>query len=147
VDFQLHEKVFETRFSKFNDDLKTLRQWFTAGEIDGKSISPWEEVQGGPNLGYGTWGKGVARAAKEFDAWIASGMYRSVEELTETIKDYRAAGGKRAIVSTIVLNAETDLGELDERLARYSEAGFDDALVMFSHGGPAPSDVRKLVRT
>ena len=147
VDFQLHEKVFETRFGKFNEDLKTLRQWFTAGEIDGKSISPWKEVQGGPPLVYGTWGKGVVRAAKEFDAWIASGMYRSVEELTETIKDYRAAGGKRAIVSTIVLNAETDLGELDERLARYSEAGFDDALVMFSHGGPAPSDVCKLVRT
>ena len=106
----LHEKVFEERFGKFNEDLETLRQWFTAGEVDGKSISPWKEVQGGPPLVYGTWGKGVARAAKEFNAWIASGMYRSVEQLTETIKDYREAGGKRAIVSTIVLNAETDSG-------------------------------------
>ena len=147
VDFDLHEKVFERRFGKFNDDLETLRRWFTAGEVDGKSISPWKEVQGGPPLVYGTWGKGVARAAKEFNAWIASGMYRSVEQLTETIKDYRDAGGKRAIVSTIVLNAETDLGELSERFARYSEAGFDDALVMFSPGGPSPSDVRKLIKT
>jgi alkanesulfonate monooxygenase SsuD/methylene tetrahydromethanopterin reductase-like flavin-dependent oxidoreductase (luciferase family) len=147
VDFQLHEKDFDTRFGKFNHDLETLRQWFTTGEADGHSISPWKEVQGGPPLVYGTWGKGVARAAKEFDAWVASGMYRSVEELTETIKDYQEAGGKRAIVSTIVLNAETDLGELGERLSRYSEAGFDDALVMFSPGAPAPSDVRKLVNT
>ena len=127
--------------------MMTLRQWFTAGKVDGKSISPWKAVQGGPPLVYGTWGKGVTRAAKEFDAWIASGMYRSVGELTETIKDYREAGGQRAIVSTIVLNAETDLVELDERLTRYSEAGFDDALVMFSLAGPAPSDVRKLVKT
>jgi hypothetical protein len=55
--------------------------------------------------------------------------------LTEKIKDYRAASDKRAIVSTIVLSAETDPGQIDGRLARYSEAGFDDALVMFSLGG------------
>lgn len=147
VDFQLHEKDFETRFKKFNGDLASLRRWFETGEVDGNSISPWKGVQGGPTLVYGTWGKGVARAAREFDAWVASGMYRSVEELTETIKGYREADGKRAIVSTIVLNAETDLGELGERLGRYADAGFDDALVMFQPGSPAPSDVRQLIKT
>ena len=49
-------------------------------------------------------------------------------------------------MSTIVLNAETDLGELGERLDRYSYVGFDDTLVMFLPGGPASSNVRKLIK-
>ncbi len=36
---------------------------------------------------------------------------------------------------------------LGERLGRYADAGFDDALVMFQPGGPVPADVRKRATT
>jgi hypothetical protein len=93
----------------------------------------------------GSWGRGVARAAREYDGWIASGAYRQPDEVIEALRRYRAAGGGRAVVSTIQLGPRTDLGELRERLGRFAAAGFDDAVVMFLPGAPAPSVVRALV--
>ena len=43
------------------------------------------------------------------------------------------------------LPAGTDLGELRDRLARFAEAGFDDAVVRILPGGPAPAGVRRLL--
>ena len=145
VDHEIHRSDFSNRFKAFNEKLGLLRGWFNDGEQDGKSISPWPNVEGGPKLGYGTWGKGVKRAAEDFDFWIASGMHRNVEDLEQTIPGYREAGGGRAVVSTILVSGETDLGELGETLSRYAAAGFDDAVVMFIPGAPAPSEIRKLV--
>ena len=51
------------------------------------------------------------------------------------------------MVSTIQLPAGTDLGDLRDRLARFAEAGFDDAVVLILPGGPAPDAVRRLVET
>lgn len=144
-DHVIHRSDFGQRFSVFNERLAWLRDWFEDGEREGMSISPWPEVAGGPKLGYGTWGKGVKRAAEEFDFWIASGMHRTVDDLEKTIPGYREAGGRRAIVSTILITQETDLGELGETLARYQAAGFDDAVVMFMPGAPAAEEIRKLV--
>lgn len=145
VDHQIHRGDFTNRFSTFNERLEQLRGWFKDGEHSGLSISPWPEVVGGPELGYGTWGNGVRRAATEFDFWIASGMHRNAEDLEKTIPDNRQAGGGRAIVSTILVSAETDLGELNEMLSRYEAMGFDDAVVMFLPGAPDAAEVRKLV--
>ena len=60
---------------------------------------------------------------------------------------YRQAGGSRAVVSTIQLPAGTDLGELRDRLARFAEAGFDDAVVLILPSGPPPDAVRRLLKT
>ena len=57
----------------------------------------------------------------------------------------RAAGGKRAIVSTLILNDQTDLGELRDLLQGFAAAGFDDAVVMFQPGAPHPDRVRALI--
>jgi alkanesulfonate monooxygenase SsuD/methylene tetrahydromethanopterin reductase-like flavin-dependent oxidoreductase (luciferase family) len=145
VDHLIHRSDFDARFNTFNEKLALLRGWFSDGEQEGRSISPWSGVAGGPKLGYGTWGKGVARAAKEFDFWIASGTHRNADDLEKTIPGYREAGGKRAIVSTILITGETDLSELEDTLARYAGMGFDDAVVMFMPGAPDPSSIRKLV--
>ena len=96
---------------------------------------------------YGTWGKGVERAAKEFSGWIASAHYRTPDEIESALKRYRAAGGQRAIVSTIQLPASRSLGEVDELLQRFEAMGFDDAVVMFLPGGVSPKEVRALVAT
>ncbi len=125
-DFQIHREDFSGRFSVFEERLSQLRETFADGSANGGNIG----ISGGPPLFFGTWGKNVQRAATEFDGWIASGMHRSPEQCAEAIQGYRAAGGQRAVVSTIRIMPDTDLGEMNDTLAGYAEAGFDDAVVM-----------------
>lgn len=145
ADFAALGRSFEDRFRAFESSLSALREIFATGGRDGASLSPWPAVTGGPPIFFGTWGKGVARAAKEFDGWIASGMHRTPQQVADAAAGYRAAGGGRSIVSTIQIGHKTDMGELKETFAVYREAGFDDAVVMLLPGAPAPAEVRKLV--
>ena len=96
----------------------------------------------------GTWGKNVKTAASKFDGWIASAHYRTPDEILEGLKQYRSENGKRAIVSTIQISKDTDTGELREKLRRFSDAGFDDAVVIFLPGAPSirPDQILNLTR-
>ena len=145
ADLAAFERPYESRFADFRESTAALRGIFASGGRDGASLSPWPPVQGGPPLFLGTWGRGVERAAREFDGWIASGAYRSVDEIAAAASRYQAAGGGRSVVSTIQLGPDTDLGELGERFAAYAEAGFDDAVVMLLPGGPSAAAVRALL--
>ena len=145
ADFAAFGRVFDGRFSDFESSLAALREIFADGSRDGVNLSPWPAVAGGPPIFLGTWGKGVARAATEFDGWIASGMHRTPAQVADAASGYHAAGGGRSIVSTIQVDGSTDLGELKETLAVYREAGFDDAVVMLMPGAPGPAEVRRLV--
>lgn len=144
-DFRAFSRSFETRFEDFPRLVDSLREILRTGRSADGALSPWPSVQGGPPLFLGSWGRGVARAAREFDGWIASAHYRTPAQVIAALGRYRAAGGIRAVVSTIQLPAGTDLGELRERLGKFAEAGFDDAVVMIPPGGPAPDTVRRLV--
>ncbi len=88
---------------------------------------------------------GPVADASVADTLAASPHYRAPDEVTAALQRYRGLGGGRAIVSTIVLAADTDLGELNDRLGKFADAGFDDAVVMFMPGAPSPADVRALV--
>lgn len=125
-DFSIHGAAFSERFETFAQSLSNLRETMSAGTAHDGSIG----ASGGPPLFFGTWGKNVARAANEFDGWIASGMHRTPEQCRSAIEVFREAGGQRAIVSTIRVMPDTDLGEMKDILAAYAEAGFDDAVVM-----------------
>lgn len=144
-DFDAYGRPYEERFRAFDTSLQTLREYLTTGASGSSSLSPWRSLLDSTPLFFGSWGKGVARAAREFDGWIASGHYRTVDEVCAALARYREFGGGRAVVSTIQIPAGADLGELGEKLARYAQAGFDDAVVMILPGGPAPEAVRKLV--
>jgi hypothetical protein len=72
-------------------------------------------------------------------------MHRSPEECAEALLKYRAANGSRAIVSTLRIDADTDVGELCDRLRAFEQAGFDDAVVMFLPGAPSLSEIRALI--
>ena len=152
-DFDAFERDYESRFRDFNDSLVELSIALETGANATAELSPWPSVRGGPPLLYGTWGNGVERAAKEYSGWIASGHYRTADELEEALKRFRAAGaatgtgGGRAIVSTIQLPASRSLKETAEILERFAAMGFDDAVVMFLPGGVSPAAVRKLVAT
>lgn len=145
LDFDAFERDYRTRFSEFNDSFVELSVALETGANATAELSPWPSVRGGPPLLYGTWGNGVERAATEFSGWIASGHYRTPDELEAALARFRAAGGQRAIVSTIQLPASRTLEETAELLGRFESMGFDDAVVMFLPGGPAPEDVRKLI--
>jgi alkanesulfonate monooxygenase SsuD/methylene tetrahydromethanopterin reductase-like flavin-dependent oxidoreductase (luciferase family) len=144
-DFLAFGRDYAARFRVFNETLAALRNGYRAGSEENSTLTPWSGIERPPRIFYGTWGNGVERAARDFDGWIASGHYRTVDDLTAAAERYAAAGGGRSIVSTILLDGKTDLGELRERLARFAAAGFDDAVVMIHPGGPSAAAVRKLV--
>ena len=125
-DYQIHREDFGGRFQTFETRLQQLQDTLKDGSANGGNVG----ASGGPPLFFGTWGKNVERAASEFDGWIASGMHRTPAQCAQAIPRYRQAGGQRAIVSTIQVLPDTDLGEMKDILAAYAEAGFDDAVVM-----------------
>jgi alkanesulfonate monooxygenase SsuD/methylene tetrahydromethanopterin reductase-like flavin-dependent oxidoreductase (luciferase family) len=139
-DFAAFDRAYEARFRKLSSSVERLKTIFVNGGSDGVELSPWSSVKGGPPLFLGSWGNGVERAAKHFDGWIASGHYRTPAEVISALQRYRGAGGERAIVSTLLLDSDTDLGELKDRFGRFA-----DAVVMFLPGGPSPAAARALV--
>jgi len=142
ADYGIHRANFDARFEDFNRCLDALRATFLDGSAGDGSIGI---DGGGPPVLFGTWGKNVARAASEFDGWIASGMHRSVTECCAAIEEYRSNGGTRASVSTIMVSSETDAGELKETLTAYEHAGFDDAILFIQPGSPSLAKLRGLV--
>lgn len=143
-DYVVHRQLFADRFDGFEASLAALRTTLDDGSAGEGNISPWAGVAGGPPIFFGTWGKNVERAATEFDGWIASGMHRTPSQCEAAIGRYRAAGGARAIVSTIRVMPGDDLGELKAKLDQFADAGFDDAVVMMFPGGPSYDEVRTL---
>ena len=115
------------------------------GEDSTVALTPWPEVSCGPTLLWGTRGNNVQTAARDFDGWIASAHYRSHSEIALAASAYHEAGGQQAIVSTIQLDKNTDLGELRDLLLAFADVGFKEAAVMFLPGGPDPEQVIQLL--
>ena len=144
-DFVAFDLEYKDRFKVLDASVKDLRQIFSTGGIGESNLSPWPAVSGGPPVYLGSWGAGVIRAACEYDGWIASANYRSVDEVTAAAEQYRKAGGGPSVVSTIQIGLGADLGKLKEKLVRFSEAGFDDAVVMIHAGAPDPEKILGLL--
>ena len=145
TDYELHDQDFSQRFHQLEVCLGALRQGFETGQVGRGDVGLPSNLKGGPPLLLGTWGQHVERAATAFDGWIASGMHRTPTECGEALESYRAAGGQRAIVSTILVAGDTDVGALREHLTSHSEAGFDDAVLMVYPGAPSLEVLRSLV--
>jgi len=146
TDFIAFERDYGKRFKAFNSTLTRLKPLMADGKDERANLTPWKTVVGGPPLVLGTWGAGVERAARDFDGWMASAHYRTADQVIDSLGRFRAAGGKRAIVSTIQLAPEYDLGRTKDILQRFADAGFDDAVVLIRPGGPSPAEVRALVK-
>ncbi|HAK51123.1 MAG TPA: 5,10-methylene tetrahydromethanopterin reductase [Gammaproteobacteria bacterium] len=145
-DFIAYGVKYEDRFKILNAALADLREIFASGGLEESNLSPWDTVIGGPPIYLGSWGAGVKRAAQEFDGWIASANYRTVDEVTIAAEEYKKAGGGPSVISTIQVSRKTDLGELKENLGRFAEAGFDEAVVMIHASGPSPEKVLALLK-
>ena len=144
-DFNAFSQNYGSLFVDFDKKLIELKEIFKYNGNSEIQLNHWPALEGGPPLFLGTWGKNVKTAASKFDGWIASAHHRTSEEILEGLKQYRSENGKRAIVSTIQIGKDTDTGELKEKLRRFSEAGFDDAVVMFLAGAPSIEKIRALI--
>lgn len=142
TDFASLQRDYEGRLDALHRDLARLRDLLRTGRSGEISLNPIPAPA--PPIFYGTWGSDIERAAREFDGWIASALYRGAGALETRLKRYRAAGGRRAIVTTIIVNPGSDLGKLRSRLQQYADYGFDDAVIMFMPGAPEPERVRSL---
>ena len=142
ADFAALQRDYSGRLEALHRDLAPLRGLLRSGQWGDVTLNP---IPGPPPpIFYGTWGGDIERAAREFDGWIASARFGQAQQLEAGLKRYRAAGGRRAIVTTIIVSAGTDLGQLRARLQQYADYGFDDAVIMFMPGAPGPERVRAL---
>ncbi len=143
ADYAAFDRDHAARFPAFDRDLARLRVLLANGRDERADLAP-APATGRPPLLLGTWGARVERAAREFDGWLASAYRRTPDQIIAAHERFRAAGGGRAIVCAIPLSGRDDLGPTGERLQRYAEAGFDDAVVLIGPDGPDPERVRAL---
>ncbi|WP_213453231.1 LLM class flavin-dependent oxidoreductase [Rhizomonospora bruguierae] len=139
ADFAACGVDFEERFTLLDHGLEILDRVYAGGP---PRIVGWDSTRERPPVLLGAWGgrRGIKRAATEFDGWIGSA--KKGRPLVEVLARFRAAGGRRAVLTTI----ETDLDVVGDdgddgftlrcsprkaadRLARLADLGFDDAVL------------------
>ena len=149
ADFDLVGGDYDARFKALMPALETMRRAWRGDELEGGRLTPWPGTEGGPALLLGAWRnkRWIVYAAEQCAGWIASGLYPKPEELEAGIAFYRNAGGKRAVLSNVIIdlhgNAENmPLGgrasvmltggeaAARDKLRWIREVGFDDVLCM-----------------
>jgi len=149
ADFDIVGEDYDARFKNLMPALETMRKAWRGEELPGGRLTPWPGTEGGPALLLGAWRnkRWIVYAAEQCAGWIASGLYPKPEELEAGIKFYRDAGGKRAVLSNVIIdlhgnaenmplggNAQVMLtgGEAAARdkLRWIKDVGFDDVLCM-----------------
>lgn len=147
ADFDAVGLDFDQRMHLFEEALAVMRRLWRGEQMASADLTPWPTTLGGPPLLIGSWSgpRWIPRAAREFDGWIASGAKTSFATLADGIERFRAAGGKRAIVTNIVTDLDEPTTALDdkapfhlrcapdaaaERLRRLAKLGFDDAILL-----------------
>src|SRR5947207_584325 len=114
---------FERRFKLLAEDLSIIKRLCNGETVGDVNMHPWPSTLGGPPIIIGAWTSDIwiRRAAQEYDGWMCSGSFgRSKERghettfdsMRENIKRFRDYGGKRAMVSSVLV----DLTEPETRL-------------------------------
>lgn len=157
---------FPSRFRRLDESLKIMRRLWAGESINGVSLAPvWTAAVGGPRVFVGSWAgsKWIVRAAQEFDGWIGSGARSTWGLLRQGIARFRGLGGKRAIVTNVVVDLEQKAASRDgaddpadlkcppevarARMQRLRELGFDDiVLVVRRHDAAYLKELRELTR-
>jgi alkanesulfonate monooxygenase SsuD/methylene tetrahydromethanopterin reductase-like flavin-dependent oxidoreductase (luciferase family) len=155
---------FASRFRRLDESLTLMRRLWAGERVDGVSLAPvWSAAVGGPRVLVGSWAgsRWIVRAAKEFDGWVGSGARSTSGLLRQGLARFRELGGKRAIVTNVVVDLEqktpSPAGPDDpfdlkcppdiarERLHHLCALGFDDVvLVVRRHDAPYLQQLREL---
>jgi alkanesulfonate monooxygenase SsuD/methylene tetrahydromethanopterin reductase-like flavin-dependent oxidoreductase (luciferase family) len=164
ADFDAVGADFATRMQALDEALAVMRPLWRGEQVGAARLTPWPAAVGGPPVLIGSWSgkQWIARAAKDFDGWIASAAKTSYTALADGIRRYRDAGGKRAVVTNIAADLEQPADAMADdapfhlrcdartaltRLRRLADLGFDDAvLVPASHTETSLAALRALLR-
>ncbi|MGH2365804.1 MAG: LLM class flavin-dependent oxidoreductase [Chloroflexota bacterium] len=154
-----HDSVgvdFEQRFRLLRRNLEDIRRLCNGETVGVANLNPWPRAKGGPPIIIGAWGSGiwVKRAAQEYDGWMSSAGRTNFKTLADGIRRYRDFGGRRAMISTCLVdlsapsssladdqpfNLRCGPAEAAQRLGRAADLGYDDILlVKANHARPAP---------
>jgi len=149
ADFDLVSADYEARFKTLMPALDTMRRAWRGEPLDGGKLTPWPGTEGGPAVLLGAWRnkRWIVYSAEQCAGWIASGLYPKPEELEAGIKFYRDAGGKRAVLSNVIVDLTGNAEDMPlggkasvmltggeaaarKRLQWIRDVGFDDVLCM-----------------
>jgi alkanesulfonate monooxygenase SsuD/methylene tetrahydromethanopterin reductase-like flavin-dependent oxidoreductase (luciferase family) len=165
ADFAALGLDFTARFRRLNASLEIMRRLWAGESVNGASLGTvWPAALGGPPILIGSWAgsRWIERAAREFDGWVGSGARSSWRALREGLPRFRELGGKRAVVTNVVVDLDSPTPSPDgpddpcdlkcprdvarERLHRLRELGFDDVvLVPRRHDAEHLQELRELV--
>lgn len=146
TDFDAVGVDYEQRFRIFAQSLPVIRRLCAGEQVGDANLQPWPDARPGPPILIGSWESGlwVRRAARDYDGWLASGL-TTFKALSEGIRRFRDAGGKRALVATVSIDLSQPEAPLDEdarfnlncgprsaaeRLQRLADLGYDDVLLV-----------------
>jgi alkanesulfonate monooxygenase SsuD/methylene tetrahydromethanopterin reductase-like flavin-dependent oxidoreductase (luciferase family) len=150
ADFDLVGADFENRFKALRNSVDVMRSAWRGETMNGVALSPWQANGSGPPILLGAWRspRWISYAAESCDGWIASGLFSKWDDAAAGIRAYRAAGGKRAILTNVPIDlrerpeyadqwarvAEISLAcPIDiarEKLRKIEELGFDDLILV-----------------
>jgi len=149
ADFDLVGEDYTQRFKTLMSSLEIMKRAWRGERLEGGTLTPWPGAEGGPALMLGAWRnkRWIVYAAEQCAGWIASGLYPKPEELEAGIKFYRSAGGKRAVLSNVIIDLHGNAADMPlggkasvmltggEAAARKTlqwirDVGFDDVLCM-----------------
>jgi len=147
ADFDAVERDYEGRFKAFTAALPLMQRLWRGETVNGANLTPPDAAKGGPPILIGSWAgsRWIPKAAQDYAGWIASAVYTGAPTLKAGIDRFRAAGGKRAVVTNIGVDltapttALTDKGpyslkcspdEARARLRQLADFGFDDAVLV-----------------
>lgn len=152
TDFAALGLDFAARFRRLDESLATMRRLWAGERVDEASLAPvWPAAVGGPPVLIGSWAgsRWIERAAREFDGWVGSGARSSWGLLREGIVRFRDLGGRRAVVTNVVVQLDSQTPSPDgpddpcdlkcprdiarERLHRLCALGFDDVVLVTRH--------------
>jgi len=100
---------FASRFRVLDESLAMMRRLWAGERVGDASLMPvWPAAAGGPPILIGSWAgsRWIVRAAKEFDGWVGSGARSTWGLLRQGIARFRDLGGKRAVVTNVVVDLE-----------------------------------------
>lgn len=144
-DFEAVGVEFEDRFKALDRSLSAMQALWRGERVGAAGLDPWPHIAGGPPVLIGSWGgRWIERAATEFDGWIGSGGKRTWEEVESSVGKFRAAGGRRAVLVSVIADLDEDRPQLPDervhlrcppdeatrRLRRLAELGFDDVVLV-----------------
>jgi alkanesulfonate monooxygenase SsuD/methylene tetrahydromethanopterin reductase-like flavin-dependent oxidoreductase (luciferase family) len=149
-------EAFDHRFKLLRESLKTIKALCNGEKVGAADLKPWPSTIGGPPIIIGSWSseRWMQRAATEYDGWMCSGSFNrskgkgdetTLNTLAENIKRFRDMGGKRALISSVLVDLTEPEAPTDrdapfnlfcgpksaaERLAVIADMGYDDVLLV-----------------